>query len=383
MLSLAFDALKRWFTLTALLALASHALADNGITDTSVKWGMSAPLSGPNGAYGRQMKEGIEVFFAQVNARGGVAGRRLELVAVDDGYETTAAVANAKRLIDDEKVFALMGFYGTSPTEAVLPVLAERRVPLIGTISGAEVLRKPMHPYMFHLRASYGDETEEIVKALTTVGVKRIAVFYQDDGFGQAGLKGVTQALERHQLKPVAVASVPRNSVDVQQAAQTIAKSGAQAVVMVTLYRPTAEFIKRMRAAGASPYFIALSPVGTDQLIQELGPDNSRGIQVSQVIPSPWEDKLAVVREYKKALVQHAKHNNYSYYGLEGYLTAKLAVAAMERAGRPLSRARLAEALRGAPFDLGGYAVKFDAATNAGSSYVEISVVGQGGRILN
>ena len=380
---LSFTALKRWFSVAVLLALASHALADNGITETSVKWGMSAPLSGPNGAYGRQMKEGIEVYFAQVNARGGVAGRRLELVAVDDGYETTVAVANAKRLIDDEKVFALMGFYGTSPTEAVLPVLSDRRVPLIGTISGAEVLRRPVHPYMFHLRASYNDETAEIVKTLTTLGIQRIAVFYQDDGFGQAGLKGVTQALEQHQLKPVAVASVPRNSVDVQQAVQTIAKSNAQAVVMVTLYRPTAEFIQRMRAAGAAAYFIALSPVGTDQLIQELGPDNSRGIQVSQVIPSPSGDKLPVVREYKKALAQYAKHSNYSYYGLEGYLTAKLAVAAMERAGRPLSRMRLADALRGAPFELGGYAVRFDATTNSGSSYVEISVVGQGGRILN
>ena len=114
-------------------------------------------------------------------------GRWLELVAVDDGYETAAAVANAKRLIDDEKVFALMDFYGTSPTEAMQPVLAERRVPLIGTVSGAEVLRKPVHSHMFHLRASYGDESEEIVKALATVGMKRIAVFYQDDGFGQDG----------------------------------------------------------------------------------------------------------------------------------------------------------------------------------------------------
>lgn len=376
-------AIVRCMAASLLLALAPHVRADEGVSDTTVKWGMSVPLSGPNAAYGRAMKEGIEAYFAQVNARGGVAGRRLELVALDDGYETATAVANAKQLIDGHKVFALLGFYGTSPTEAVLPVLEARRVPLIGTVSGAEVLRKPASPYMFHLRASYNDETAEIVKALTTVGVRRIAVFYQDDGFGQAGLKGVVHALQQHQLQPVATASVPRNSVDVAQAVQVIAKAEPQAVVMGTLYRPTAEFIKRLREAGASPHFVALSPVGTDQLIAELGPQHSRGIQVSQVIPYPWSDKLPVVREYKKVLAEHARHHHFSYYSLEGYLNAKLVVAAMERAGRPLRRTRLIEALRAAPFDLGGYTVKYIPGSNSGSTYVEISVVGQDGRILN
>jgi ABC-type branched-subunit amino acid transport system substrate-binding protein len=329
------------------------------------------------------MKEGIEAYFASVNAKGGVEGRKLELVALDDGYETDAAVANAKRLIEKEKVFALMGFYGSSPTAAVLPVLDANGVPLVGTISGAEALRKPVNRHMFHLRASYGDETAAIVKNLTTVGLKRIAVFYQDDGFGQAGLKGVMDALAAHKLEPVASAAVPRNSVDVAAAVDTIAKADAQAVVMVTLYRPTAEFIKRMRAAGKAPFFVALSPVGTDQLIAELGPDNTRGIQVSQVIPHPWGDKVEVVREYKRVLFAHAKHTNYSYYGLEGYLNAKLVVAALERAGRNPTRERLMAALRSAPFDLAGYRVQYASGSNSGSNYVEISVVGAAGRILN
>lgn len=382
--SLKISSLVRGTAAALLVAFAAHAgAADNGITDTTVRLGMSTPLSGPTGAYGKAMREGIETYFAQVNARGGVAGRRLELVAVDDGYETKAAVENAKQLIDNEKVFALMGFYGTSPTEAVIPVLESRRVPLIGTISGAEVLRSPASPYMFHLRASYNDETAEIVKSLTTLGMQRIAVFYQDDGFGMAGLKGVTQALARHQLKPVAVASVPRNSVEVDEAVRTIAKSDAQAVVMVTLYRPTSEFVKRIRAAGGAAYLVALSPVGTDNLISELGPQHSRGIQVSQVIPYPWGDKLRVVREYKKALAEHARHSHFSYYGLEGYMNAKLLVEAMERVGRPLTRARLMDALRAAPIDLGGYTVNYKPGSNSGSKYVELSVVGQNGRILN
>lgn len=365
-------------TLTTPLALAA-----DGVTDSTVVLGMSAPLSGPTGIYGRQMREGIEIAFQRTNVAGGVFGRRLKLVALDDGYEVDPAVANAKRLIEEERVFALMGFYGSSPTAAVLPVLTATGVPLIGTISGAEALRKPVNRYMFHLRASYGDETAAIVKNLLTVGVKRIAVFYQDDGFGQAGLKGVQEALAAHQLQPVAVASVPRNSVDVTAAVAEIAKGAPQAVVMVTLYRPTAEFIKQMRAAQSSPYFVALSPVGTDQLVDELGPDKSRGVQVAQVIPYPWSDKLEVVREYKRAAATHAPNKPLSYYGLEGYLNAKLVIAALERAGNNPTREKLMNALRSGAFDLGGYRVQYPTGSNAGSNYVEISVIGTGGRILN
>ncbi|HUG23810.1 ABC transporter substrate-binding protein [Piscinibacter sp.] len=375
--------LGTWMSAAALLASGAAAVAADGVTDTTIRFGMSSPLSGPTGAYGRQMKEGIEAGFARVNAAGGVHGRRLELVALDDGYETGPAVANANRLVQQERVVALMGFYGSSPTEAVLPVLDASGVPLIGTISGAEALRKPVNRHMFHLRASYGDETAAIVKNLTTVGIQRVAVLYQDDGFGQAGLKGVTDALAAHKLSPVAAASVPRNSVDVAPAVAAIAKSNPQAVVMVTLYRPTAEFIKQMRKAGSAPFFVALSPVGTDQLIAELGPENTRGIQVSQVIPYPWADKLEVVREYKQALTAHAKGASYSYYGLEGYLNARLVVAALERAGPNLSRERLMAALRSGPFNLDGYRVNFAPGSNSGSSYVEISVVGTNGRILN
>jgi branched-chain amino acid transport system substrate-binding protein len=357
--------------------------AADGVTDSTVVLGMSSPLSGPTGIYGRQMKEGIEICFQRTNAAGGVHGRRLKLVALDDGYEVEPAVANAKRLIETEKVFALMGFYGSSPTTAVLPVLTATGVPLIGTISGAEALRKPVNRQMFHLRASYGDETAAIVKNLVTVGIKRVAVFYQDDGFGQAGLKGVQEALAAHKLEPVAVASVPRNSVDVAGAVAGIAKAQPQAVVMVTLYRPTAEFIKQMRQAKVNPYFVALSPVGTDQLVDELGPEKSRGIQVAQVIPYPWGDKLDIVREYKRAVATYAPNTPLSYYGLEGYLNAKLVIAALDRAGASPTREKLMAALRSAPFDLGGYRVHYASGSNSGSSYVEISVIGQSGRILN
>jgi branched-chain amino acid transport system substrate-binding protein len=370
------------FACTAACAMSAMGATD-GVSDSNIVLGMSSPLSGPSGTYGRQMREGIEACFQKINSSGGVHGRSLKLVAMDDGYEVDPAVANAKKLIEGEKVFALMGFYGSSPTAAVLPLLTATGVPLIGTVSGADALRNPPNPQMFHLRASYGDETAAIVKNLVTVGIKRVAVFYQDDGFGQAGLKGVKDALTANQLEPVAVASVPRNSVEVAPAVATIAKADPQAVVMVTLYRPTAEFIRQMRKAHSKPAFVALSPVGTDQLVSELGPDDARGLQVAQVIPYPWGDKVEVVREYKRAMASYSMNAPLSYYGLEGYLTAKLMAAALQRAGASLNRKALMTALRAGPFDLGGYRVNYAPGSNSGSNYVEISVIGQNGRILN
>jgi ABC-type branched-subunit amino acid transport system substrate-binding protein len=359
----------------------AHARASDGLSDSTILLGMSSPLTGPTGAYGRQMREGIEACFDVVNGNGGVNGRKLVLHALDDGYEVGPAVANARRLIEQDKVFALMGFYGTASSTAVLPVIEQAAVPLVGTISGAAVLRQPTVHWMFHLRASYENETAAIVRSLTTVGVTRIAVLYQADGFGTAGLDGVTKALAAARLQPVASAAVPRNSADVAAAVQTIAAADPQAVVLVSLYRPSAAFITQIRAAGRRPTFVALSPVGTDQLIAELGPANARGIEVAQVIPSPWSGTLQIVRDYRRDLTRNGEIP-LSYYGLEGYINARLVVAALGRCGNAPTREKFAAALRSGNFDLGGYDVKFPHG-NEGSSYVEISIIGADGRIIN
>ncbi|MGE5492134.1 MAG: ABC transporter substrate-binding protein, partial [Actinomycetota bacterium] len=278
-----------------LTLLSWTASADPGITDNAITIGMSAPFSGPNGAYGEDMKTAITAYFNQVNKSGGVNGRKLELVALDDGYETDKAVANTKALIEDKKVFSLLAFYGSSPTtEAMNSVFGPAKVPLIGTISGAGTLRQaptanPNNRYMFNVRASYADETEAIINQLVALGLKSIAVFYQNDGFGKSGLEGVTSALKKYGLAPSAVGTVERNSLDVTKAVESISKATPQAVVMVTLYKPTSAFVRAMRKAGQNPMFMTLSPVGAEQLVQELGPD-ARGIGISQVMPYPWND---------------------------------------------------------------------------------------------
>ncbi|MDQ5960300.1 MAG: hypothetical protein QG592_1382, partial [Pseudomonadota bacterium] len=217
--------------LTGLLGWASiTGAAEVGVTDTSVTIGMSSPFSGPNGAYGLDMKEVITAYFDQINKSGGINGRKLELVPLDDGYETDRTVANSKKLIEETKVFALLQYYGSSPTtQAMNDVFGPAKVPLVGTISGAGTIRQsvkenPNNRYMFNIRASYADETEAIVNQLVGLGLKNIAVFYQNDGFGKSGLDGATLALKRHNLAPSAVGTVERNSIDVDAAVKAIAK---------------------------------------------------------------------------------------------------------------------------------------------------------------
>jgi branched-chain amino acid transport system substrate-binding protein len=184
-------------------------------------------------------------------------------------------------------------------------------VPLVGAISGADSIRQspkdnPNNRYMFNVRASYANETEAIVNHLVSLGFKNIAVLYQNDGFGKSGLDGVVSALKKHNQTPSAVATVERNSVDVAQAVQTIAKVNPQAVIMVTLYKPTAAFVREMRRPVRLPQFMTLSPVGADLLVQELG-DEARGIGISQVMPYPWNDTTPLVREYQKLLGKQGK----------------------------------------------------------------------------
>jgi len=372
--------------LVTLFCWFGHAAADElGINDKNITIGMTSPFSGPNGAYGTDMKEVIGAYFQQINSAGGINGRTLELVALDDGYETERTVANTKALITEKKVFALLASYGSSATTAAMnDVFGPAKVPLIGTISGAESIRQsvrdnPNNRYMFNVRASYANETEAIVNQLVSLGLKNIAVFYQNDGFGKSGLDGVIAALKKYNMAPSAVATVERNSVNVTQAVQTIAKVNPQAVVMVTLYKPTAEFVRQMKKANQYPQFMTLSPVGADLLAKELG-DEARGIGISQVMPYPWNDTTQIVREYQRLL---GKQGKFSYYGIEAYAMAKLMVDAIRKSGRDLTREKLVATLEGLQnHDLGGYRVTYSANERSGSRFVDLTVIGNNGRVL-
>jgi ABC-type branched-subunit amino acid transport system substrate-binding protein len=228
------------------------------------------------------------------------------------------------------------------------------------------------------VRASYADETEAIINQLVSLGLKNIAVFYQNDGFGKSGLEGVTASLKKHNLAPSAVATVERNSVDVAAAVDTIAKAKPQAVVMVTLYKPTAAFVQAMKKGGQRPMFTTLSPVGTEQLVKELGAD-ARGIVISQVMPYPWNDIVPMVRDYQKLV---GKGGAYSYYGIEAYAMARIMVEALRKTGKEPTREKLVAALESTNTDLGGFRIAFTNTNRQGSRFVEMTVVGPGGKVL-
>ncbi len=353
--------------------------ASPGVTNGAVSIGMSAPFTGPNGAYGVAMREAIAAYFARLNKAGGINGRKVELVSLDDGYEVERTVANTRTLINEKKVFALVAYYGSSSTTSAMEVFSAEKVPLVGTISGADSLRMPPNRHMFNVRASYANETEAIVRQLTSLGVNRIAVFYQNDGFGKSGLDGVTASLKKSNLTPVAVASVERNSLEVAPAVQAIAKANPQAIVMITLFKPTAEFVRQLRKQGQQPQFMTLSPVGADALAKELG-DEARGIGISQVMPYPWDTTVAMVGEYQ-ALLGKAGEN--AYYGLEGMAMAKVLVEGLRRSGRDLTRDKLVSSLETLnDFDLGGYRIGFGPSNRSGSRFVDLTVIGAGGSVL-
>jgi len=364
----------------ASMVTATFVRAEVGVSPSTITLGMSAPFTGPNGAYGIEMREAISAYLARVNEAGGVNGRKLQLVAMDDGYETVRTVANTRALLDEHKVFALVGYYGSSPTTEAMKVFSAARTPLVGTISGADSLRNPAERYMFNVRASYADETEAIVNQLVALKMTRIAVFYQNDGFGQSGLSGVTAALKTHGLEPAAAVSVERNSLDVTNAVQTIAKASPQAVVMVTLYKPTAEFVRKLHQAGQYPQLTTLSPVGADMLVTELGKE-ARGIVVSQVMPYPRDDAVPAAREYRRLMATEGNHK-VSYYGIEGFITAKVLVEAIRRAGKDLTREKLVGVLDATDVDLGGYRVAYAPQSRGGSKFVDLTIIGGGGKIV-
>ena len=346
--------------------------------DNRIVLGQSAAFSGPAMQLGTQFHAGARLWFDQLNAKGGVGGRQVEIRHLDDGYEPDRCVANTEKLIKDE-VFALFGYIGTPTSLAALPLATSARVPFIAPFTGAMGLREPFKREAFHLRASYDDETALIVKQLIELSQNRIGVFYQNDAYGKAGLSGVTKALAARQLKPVAEGTVERNSEDVAAAVAKLAKSGAQAIVQIGAYKACAAFIRQARKAGYGGKFYNVSFVGTQALADELGKDGA-GVVVSQVVPSPYNPARPVSREFVAAAKQQGRvQANLS--SMEGYLAAKLFTEGLKRAGGKPTREALIAALESINEDFGGYRVSFGPGNHVASKFVELSMLTGDGRV--
>jgi branched-chain amino acid transport system substrate-binding protein len=362
------------FGAISLMDVAAHA--EPGVFDDRILLGQSAAFEGPAAALGLGMREGILASFNEANATGGVNGRRLELVSYDDGYEPEKAIANTKRLINENGVFALVGEVGTPTSNAAQPIATEAGVPFIGPFTGAAFLRNPSLGNVINIRGSYDQETEAWIEHLTTdLGVSRIAILYQDDTFGRAGLSGVSKAMKKRGMKLVAEGTFERNTTAVKTALLAIRKAGPEAIVMVGSYKPCAEFIKLAHRIKLDAVFVNISFVGANALAKELGEDG-KGVVVTQVVPFPGDMSIPLVARYQKALMAANPDAQIGFVSLEGYMVGRLIIEALGKVKGPVTRAGLLSTIKEVgTFDLGGITLSYGPDDNQGMDQVFLTVI--------
>lgn len=344
-----------------------------------------APLSGVLASTGQQMVLGGKIYFDWINENGGIHGAKIRHVVQDDGYKVDETVRLTREALQKPEVIALFGFAGTANVAKLLSdgVLETGGAPLVAPYTGGEALRKPFNPYIFHVRAGYADEAEHMVNQVVTLGMTRIAVMYQDDAFGKAGLAGVEDAAARRGLKLVAAAPYERNTDQVHGAVRAIATADAQAVIMISVNRSTAAFAKQYRAAGGGAQLFNISVVDPAELVKLAGVQAVHGLGISQVVPYPYMANKPAVREYQTLLQKYGQGQAPSYTSFEEFLGAKVLVEGLRRAGPNPTRSRLIQALETLNnFDLGGTRVSFSNANRVGSRYVEVTVIGASGKLL-
>ncbi len=373
---------SRRFLAFALLCLfgASASRAENGVAAGHVLLGQSVVLSGPMAENGVYYTQGIKIHLDQINAKGGVHGRKLDLITLDDAYDPKRTAQNTQKLIDEDKVFALFGYAGTGSAMAALPLVEKAQIPFIAPYTGSDGLRKP-NRWVFHLRASYGDEMMKMVEQLVTVGVRDIAIAYQDDNFGKAGMKSAEEALAKFKLKAAALGPIDTTSFDARKPAENIAQAKPGAILMATAGKASIAFVREYLKTGQHPQFFGLSVVSAADLRRELKGD-ATGMVIAQVVPSPWSSKYAVVRQYREALAKAGQKEPH-HAGMEGYIAAKVLVEGLRRAGKDLTREKLVAALESMRnLDLGDFVIDYAPAKHVGSAFVDLSIVSGSGQFV-
>jgi ABC-type branched-subunit amino acid transport system substrate-binding protein len=358
------------------LAAASPAFAEDGVAADKIVFGQAAALDGPTAALGQGMKAGINAAFAEANKAGGVKGHKLELKSVDDGYEPTKSIEVVNKLLGEDKVFAIAGAVGTPTSVATQPLADKAGAPFIGAFTGTEALRAPYKASVVNVRASYFQETETMVEHLTKdLGATKIAIMYQDDAYGQAGLAGVKRALEKREMTLAAEGTYERNTTAIKGALLAIKKGDPDAVIMIAAYKPAAEFIKLAKQIKLNATFVNISFVGSDALAKELGGAGA-GTVITQVVPFPNDASIPVVARYQEALKASAPGEQPGFVSLEGYLVGRTIVAAIEKMNGEPTRKGFVEAVqKSGGFDLGGFKLSYSDSSNRGSDQVYLTVI--------
>ena len=368
------------------MGIGATALAGFGVaraqSEGRIVLGQSAAFSGPAAQLGIQFNQGAKLFFDQLNAAGGVGKRMVEIRTLDDGYEPDRCAENTRKLLADD-VFALFGYVGTPTSLAAVALFNQAKVPFFAPFTGAESLRQPFNRLAFHVRASYYDETALIVRQLVNLGVKKIAVFHQNDAYGKAGLDGVNKALAEHKLPLAGAATVERNSVDVAAAVEKLVAAKPDAVVQIAAYGASAAFVRAARKAGFGGTFYNVSFVGTQALADELGKDGA-GVVVSQVVPSPYQPSRQITREFLDAIKKAGDKVQPNYSSMEGFLAARIFTEGLRQAAASgkISRDSFISGMEGLGSQvISGFPVSFGPNDHTASTFVEMSMLTGDGRV--
>lgn len=348
--------------------------AESGVSQNEIRIGMVNAQSGPAAALGVGMKDGVLAYFARVNADGGVNGRKISLIVKDDTYEPARTAALTEALISNDDVFALLGYVGTPTSRAAIPIASSAQVPYLFPFTGAEFLSTPLKKWVFSLRASYFEETEEMLERMhKDLGLNKIAILMQDDSFGESVKSGLAGALSKRGMRIHAEARILRNSLNVKAAVATLKQAEPQAIVFIGTYQQLAAAIKQAKAVGLSAHFFTVSFIGTENFISAAGAD-SEGVYITQVVPSPDNSELPIIQQYRADIAPHPV----AYASLEGYLAAKTLTIALAATGQAPTRTELVEELQYLQTDLGGFPVAFSPNNHRGSKAVFLTRVKNG-----
>ena len=377
---------RHWLAIGAIaIALATAgALAATPREDIVI--GQVAPLTGTIAGTGDEYVAGAAAYFAHVNASGGIYGRKIRVVLKDDSYKPDQTLALTRQILAEDKPLALFGFVGTGNVLALNKnkVMSDAGIALLAPYTGAQDLRDPTNPQLFHIRASYTDETARMVEHLYTVGLRRFAVMYQDDPFGKSGLAGAEAAMRKLGLQPVASGGYDRTQPEnIDAAVAAIAPANPDAIIMVSVNRASSAFIRKMRAQGSKARLFSISVVNFKELLKNAGEDNARGIGISQVMPYPYSTLVPVAREFQALMKQYQPDKVVSYASMESFIGAKILVEAIQRAGADPTRQKIINQLdRMNNYDTGGFKVSFSPDNHVGSKFVEVTVIGRDGKLL-
>ena len=365
--------------LSAILAPSAIAQQASSRGGAEFVIGQSAGYTGRSSTSVKEFMEGAQAYFDAVNKQGGVSGRKLQLTTLDDGYLPELAAENTSRLIDDDKAIALFGYFGDSPVNAALPIIKQKRIPMVGPVTGLAAHRD--NPNLYFVRAGYQAEVDKIVAQAIAQSLTKIAIFYQNDEFGKDVLAGLNKALAARKLTLAGQAMYERNSIKVDEAAAKIAAVAPQSVVMACTLEACAEFVRQIKKRGSTMRFNHLSSIDIASLYKELG-ELSRGLEVSRVVPLPLLLSIPVVIEYNRNLKEFAPNHKPSFLSLEGFLAAKVLVEGLKRAGPNPNRTNLSASLDGLrDLDLGGFTVNYVGNGRRGSDFADVTIIGPGGRI--